>query len=54
MLDDEDYTSPERKRSPEGIRDGLNDISIINKTANDTNASMNTTGIDILNKLHSK
>ena len=25
---------------------------MINKTANDTNVSMNTTGIDILNKLH--
>ena len=54
MLNDEDYTSPNRKLSPAGIRDGINDISIINRTANDTNVSMNTTGIDILTKLHSK
>ena len=33
--------------------DGLNDISIINQTAN-TNMSMNTTSLDFLNKLHSK
>jgi len=38
-----------RKTSP----DGMNDISIINQTAN-TNMSMNTTSLDFLNKLHSK
>ena len=46
------YTSPngeKRKKSP----DGMNDISIINQTAN-TNMSMNTTGLDFLNGLHSK
>ena len=38
-----------RKKSPEG----MNDISIIDRTGN-TNVSMNTTGIDLLNKLHNK
>jgi len=52
--DVDDSNSPKdnlirRKRSP----DGINDISIINKTAN-TNVSMNTTGLDLLNKLHFK
>lgn len=33
-----------RKKSPEG----MNDISIIDRTGN-TNVSMNTTGIDLMN-----
>jgi len=57
MLNDQANDELNNSNSPKGERktspDGMNDISIINQTAN-TNMSMNTTSLDFLNKLHSK